>query len=309
MLVIPNTTTVANEQTAGFTAFPPDVGALTYYSTGFLFVANASAQISIRRGPSSGQAQWSPYALISPSLVPITTDRGGKKNPDYVYGVKFVDGVPGVHAQVFGALFQPGEAAFTPGSEFTGQVSTSGAFTPVNNVTASAWSGGPPSSPTDGDFWYALNVDTNGTVWAFRFNAGSSSTYKWELFGGNEVAAINLATGATAGGSAGYLPLTSNAVSLTMARGGDYMASHYGVFWTASAAGDVVSAAISASGNQEISSQAGNTIANLHLPFSGKTLFVSQPPGQVFTTKYSDNISNAVSVADKYLGLLPVRII
>lgn len=132
MLVIPNTQTVANEATAGFVPFPPDTGALTPYSIGYLFVANASAQIAIKRGPSAGESQWSPYALISPSMVPIGTDRPGKHRPDYIFGVKFVDGTPGVHAQVFGALFQAGEANFIPGTQFIGQVSGTGTFTPVS---------------------------------------------------------------------------------------------------------------------------------------------------------------------------------
>lgn len=41
----------------------------------------------------------------------------------------------------------------------------------------------PPGSPVDGQLWYQ-GVATGGAVWAFRYNAGSSSAYKWEFVGG-----------------------------------------------------------------------------------------------------------------------------
>lgn len=131
MLVIPNTTTVAGENSVGFTTFPPEGSALTPYVAGFLVVANASAFISVRKGPDAGQAQWTPYALTSPTLVPISTDRSGRHNADRIFGVKFLDGLPGTHAQVFGALFQAGEAGFVPTGQFLGTISSGGAFTPA----------------------------------------------------------------------------------------------------------------------------------------------------------------------------------
>lgn len=130
MLVIPNTTTVATEQTAGFQSFPPDAGALTPFSAGYLFVANASAQVSIRKGPQA-PGVWTPYALVSPTLIPLSTDRGGRKTPDYIWGVKALDAAAGTHAQIFGALFQAGEAGFVPSAQFGGTIAASGAFTPL----------------------------------------------------------------------------------------------------------------------------------------------------------------------------------
>lgn len=59
---------------------------------------------------------------------------------------------------------------------------------PINvvgpSMTTSALSSGPPSNPTDGDIWIASGVDTAGTRWQFQYNAGSTSTYKWEFIGG-----------------------------------------------------------------------------------------------------------------------------
>ena len=133
-LVIPNTATTAADTNAGAAVFPGIDGGLTPYVSGYLFVANSSAQISIRRGPTSGTAQWSPYALVSPTMVPLSTDRGGRADPQFLFGIKAIDGVAGTHAQVFGVLYQAGEASFIPSNQFGGTVSSSGSFTP--GVTA-----------------------------------------------------------------------------------------------------------------------------------------------------------------------------
>lgn len=54
-------------------------------------------------------------------------------------------------------------------------------------VTASVISGGPPASPSDGDIWIALAAGASGENWAFRYNSGSASVYKWEFIGGSKV--------------------------------------------------------------------------------------------------------------------------
>lgn len=131
MLIIPNTTTTATDTNPGDAVFPStDSGALTPFVSGYFFVANNSALVSIRKG-SEPPGNWTPYALISPTLLPISTDRGGRKVPDFIYGVKAKDAVAGTHAQVFGALYQAGEAGFIPSSQFTGTVAPSGGFNPV----------------------------------------------------------------------------------------------------------------------------------------------------------------------------------
>lgn len=86
-------------------------------------------------------------------------------------------------------------------------------------VTASAFSGGPPGSPSDGDIWMATGVDANGTVWQFRYNAGSGSAYKWEFVGGSPfVAGTNSAPGWVTGGTYTAFP----GLSLAVARAGEY---------------------------------------------------------------------------------------
>jgi hypothetical protein len=99
------------------------------------------------------------------------------------------------------------------------------AITTNPRVTTSLFSAGPPASPVDGDEWIALAVDTgnlsttNGTVWRFRYNASSGSSYKWEFLGGPPLVSGmsgNLTTSSTT-----MVALTSGP-SITTTRGGDY---------------------------------------------------------------------------------------
>lgn len=97
-----------------------------------------------------------------------------------------------------------------------------GGSKPGINFTSQDLSLGPPSNPLNGDIWYATNVDSNGTVWQFRYNAGSSSTYKWEFVGGppfiHEVDASETTTTAWAT----LVDLTTPGPLYTVARAGDY---------------------------------------------------------------------------------------
>ena len=43
-----------------------------------------------------------------------------------------------------------------------------------------------PASPVDGQE-HIYTAGANGECWRFRYNAGSSSAYKWEYIGGAEV--------------------------------------------------------------------------------------------------------------------------
>lgn len=96
-------------------------------------------------------------------------------------------------------------------------------------TTTSPWSGGPPSTPNDGDIWIASSVDGNGTRWQFQYNASSSSAYKWEFIGGPNVVITDEGTVTTT--SASYAVPSSGTgaqISFTAARAGDYIAFHSG---------------------------------------------------------------------------------
>lgn len=102
------------------------------------------------------------------------------------------------------------------------------------SITTSAISGGPPANPTDGDIWIASGVDSNGVRWQFQYNAGSSSTYKWEFIGGARVHTHYDYPGSTNIGLS-----TATAIpncSITVPRAGDYIFDASGML-TSSVAG------------------------------------------------------------------------
>src|SRR5215831_7718955 len=73
-------------------------------------------------------------------------------------------------------------------------------------------------TPIDGDEIYLIVDASNGVVWHLRYNAGSSSAYKWEFLGG---AAIS-ATGGSAYLNAPLNTWTPGALNVTVPRSGTY---------------------------------------------------------------------------------------
>lgn len=242
MLSIPNTATTATDTNPGDAVFPStDQGALTPYVQGFLFVANATAQISVRRGETP-PGQWSPYALVSPTLVPITTDRGGRKSPQYVFGVKAIDGVSGTHAQVFGALFQAGEAAFAPSAQFAGTVSGSGQFVPplssdICSVQRAGSNQTIPNNATTDLVWDTALANSPG-VW----NPGAPSIFTIKTAGLYQVI-VSLEWAASAAGDRQVNLLKNGgavAPDLFPTVGVTSFKSHFGVFVVALTVNDVL---------------------------------------------------------------------
>jgi len=78
-----------------------------------------------------------------------------------------------------------------------------------------------PASPVDGQEAILVDSTTNPTYqWRFRYNAGSTSAYKWELVGGSP-ARHEIATYESSN-STNYVDLTTVGPTLTLARAGEY---------------------------------------------------------------------------------------
>lgn len=78
-----------------------------------------------------------------------------------------------------------------------------------------------PASPTDGQEAILVDSLTNPTYqWRFRYNAGSSSAYKWEFIGGTRV----IVPGPGSGSVNTTFSVLSTPVAFTVPRAGDYHA-------------------------------------------------------------------------------------
>lgn len=81
-------------------------------------------------------------------------------------------------------------------------------------------------TPQDGDEVYLIVDATAGVTWHLRYNAGSSSAYKWEFLGGPPLEAEVDTSEGTA--STGYVDLTTVGPAVTLARAGDYIVTFGG---------------------------------------------------------------------------------
>jgi hypothetical protein len=89
-------------------------------------------------------------------------------------------------------------------------------------VVTSTMAGGPPASPVDQDIWVATAVDANGTRWAFQYNAGSASTFKWEFIGGPPVRSL-VDTDESSVTVGAWFDLATVGPTVALARAGDYL--------------------------------------------------------------------------------------
>jgi hypothetical protein len=95
-------------------------------------------------------------------------------------------------------------------------------LTANNNIKFDGYSTSLPGSPYDGQVYTLVDSTTTPTYqWTFRYNAGSSSTFKWEFIGGAPAYAAVETAQTTA--SATPADLTTVGPSFTVPRAGDYL--------------------------------------------------------------------------------------
>ena len=104
-----------------------------------------------------------------------------------------------------------------------------------------------PASPSDGQEYVLVDSVSNPSYqWRFRYNAGSSSAYKWEFVGGSPATA-DVATQETST-STSYVDLAT-VQAITLPRAGEYM-FHFGAECSNSNGGTALQAAIFKAGSQ-----------------------------------------------------------
>jgi hypothetical protein len=96
-------------------------------------------------------------------------------------------------------------------------------LTANNNIKFDGYSTSLPGSPYDGQVYTLVDSTTTPTYqWTFRYNAGSSSSFKWEFVGGAPVYAA-VETAQTTGTTGGFVDLATVGPSFTLPRAGDYL--------------------------------------------------------------------------------------
>lgn len=120
-------------------------------------------------------------------------------------------------------------------------ITSSGLAIPVAGggvkTTVSDIAGGPPLAPADTDIWIATNVGGvvggvgSGLRWAFQYNGGSASAFKWEFIGGPDQLLDTVTN------DAGIVNqwVKDARTQITIVRAGDYNVRYSGSFFSTGA--------------------------------------------------------------------------
>jgi len=168
-----------------------------------------------------------------------------------------------------------------------------------------------PASPVDGQEYVLVDSTTAPTYqWRFRYNAGSSSVYKWEFIGGTP-AVVNVAAGATATG--GWVEGDTNC-RVTVPRAGDYVVSASGrIYLTTSGTLCQVGIAIAANpaGTVVLIGEARFSLAaDSRCGYAGTIRYAGRAANDIFCQAISNGSGDSQSVTYGYrsLSVIPARV-
>ena len=216
---------------------------------------------------------------------------------------------------------------YAAGSFVEGDIVVSGGIAYVCAVPTSAapaaWPGGPtpmatplpnygttlPASPINGQEAILVDSVTNPSYqWRFRYNASSTSAYKWEFIGGTDLVATYAPSESFTAASA-WTNWPTIAPTITIPRAGDYIVSAWATFQKSVAdsnlllgvgIGDWSSSLIQ--GNFSIAQTNGYQTVSI------RNLLTGLAAGGVFRTKGYQVSAGTLSGVNRTLSLQPVRV-
>lgn len=135
-----------------------------------------------------------------------------------------------IGAWAAGTQYQPGQVVRYGGVDYLAVNPSLGQTPPPAGGFFGAYGTTLPASPVDGQEAILVDSITNPTYqWRFRYNAGSSSAYKWEFVGGAPQLKSSVTIDSVTGGGAW---IDDARVTYTGLRAGEYLAT-YEVYWNA----------------------------------------------------------------------------
>lgn len=172
---------------------------------------------------------------------------------------------------------------------------------------------GPPANPSDGDIWIATGVDSNGTRWAFQYNQGSGSSYKWEFIGGPP--AVSEVAAAENTNSTSYAALSTAGPSFTLLRAGDYQVNIGGQAVAPVSAGigfiAYMSFDIGGTGAVDTDACVASNWVNsaTSVPYSVSAMRLKTGLAAVaLVAKYKSNAGTGTIWSHRFMQVLPVRV-
>lgn len=162
-----------------------------------------------------------------------------------------------------------------------------------------------PASPTDGMEYVLVNSVTAPTYqWRFRYNAGSSSAYKWEFVGGSP-ARSDVATGESTA-SATPVDLTTTQW-ITLPRAGDYDVL-YGCDASNTGAGNANSANITVGGATLSTGLHTTPVANYGEAIVRADTLLGRAASDIAKLQFNITFGGTGTFARRYLRVTPVRV-
>src|SRR5262245_25622217 len=214
---------------------------------------------------------------------------------DFPAGTPYTDGEIVVYNGVAYMCVTPTSAAPTPwpGTAYA---------TPPTPVTAYGTT--LPASPADGQEAILVDSLTNPSYqWRFRFNASSTSPYKWEFIGGApRVVKVTSSDNVT---SASYVDIP-NGPSFTLPRSGDYDVFISALVSKNVTAGDVYLSA----GNATVGNLVDYVVSvgsSANMSFAGRDVLLAVAAGQVVAMRGANSAGN-VNYIRRSLEITPRRV-
>jgi hypothetical protein len=166
-----------------------------------------------------------------------------------------------------------------------------------------------PASPSDGQEAILVDSLTNPTYqWRFRYNAGSSSAYKWEFVGGaNLVSGVITAENSTTTNA--WVNMATVGPIVTVPRAGDYFFIASCVLGMTAATSNIQLGV----GYGDFGTASFSAIASIYTAggfvspsLSGRANGVAA--GQDWRQKYYNTVAGTMTARDRWLSVLPIRV-
>lgn len=121
-----------------------------------------------------------------------------------------------------GTTYQPGQVVRYNGVDYLAVATSLGQVPPAIAPAITGYGTSLPTTPYDGQEFVLVDSLTNPTFsWRFRYNAGSSSSFKWEFIGGPPLVGYSAGNVTNGGTTSTWINIVGTTV--TIPRTGDYV--------------------------------------------------------------------------------------
>lgn len=173
-------------------------------------------------------------------------------------------------------------------------------LTPPQYVTAL------PAAPIDGQEIYYRADSTNGIIWHLRYNAASSSSYKWEFVGGSPIEKTYTAGFETLSASTGWVDAPTVGPKYDIVLAGDYMVQAQVSAYKASS-GVIFAVGIAKGQNTPVFSLSTDTYA-ANIYDAVTTCGIVTGATTDIRMRYYQNVGSTIISTERRMLVTPVRV-